>query len=301
MNWKRTAIFVIVILASGIISFFNARLSALSEINQQGEPSQNLFNDVPKTVIESEENFDREIDGLFDNLETQQKSLAADMEDPCSTNEVIMEKLENVISAHEHLLRRISEHIVELRHELPEDNREELMRLCAEAVSGPMSRLGGPGRGARWIETGQDTPNGRGYGYGRQGNAGRGGGYRRRGGGQADRNGFGRRSRVMERLANRLRLSQEQIRILQDNDPNFETDAYNLYRELTAEKEKLVSIFENPQSNDDEFLQQMDNLIITHSRIERRMAEHVFILRPYLSIEQQKWLIGLCRRSETNR
>ncbi len=300
MNRKRTVIFVIVILASGIISFVNARLSALSNKNQQAGPSHQLFSGVPDMLIEQEENFDQEIAGLIENLEKQQESLAVDMEDPCTPNEVIMEKLDDVILAHEHLLKRVSEHIVELRGELPADNREELMRLCAEIVSGPMSRLGGPGRGARWSETGQDSPNGRGYGYGRQGNAGRGYGYRRRGGGQTGGGGFGRQSRVMDRLANRLRLSQEQILLLQENDPNFETDAYNLYQELTNERMKLVSTFENTQSSDDELLQQINNLITTHSRIERRMAEHVLILRPFLTIEQQKWLIGLCRRSETN-
>jgi hypothetical protein len=40
-------------------------------------------------------------------------------------------------------------------------------------------------------------------------------------------------------------------------------------------------------------------LISAHSQIERRIAKHVLVLRPYLTIEQQKWLIGLCRRSQS--
>ena len=100
----------------------------------------------------------------------------------------------------------------------------------------------------------------------------------------------------MYRLANRLRLTQEQIQLLQENDPNFETDAYDLYRELMDERTNLVSAFENPQSTNEELLKHINNLITTHSKIERRMARHVLLLRPYLTIEQQKWLIGLCRR-----
>jgi len=35
-----------------------------------------------------------------------------------------------------------------------------------------------------------------------------------------------------------------------------------------------------------------------HSTIERRIVKHVLALRPYRTVEQQKWLIGLCRRSQ---
>ena len=67
-----------------------------------------------------------------------------------------------------------------------------------------------------------------------------------------------------------------------------------------TEREKLLLIFENPKSSDKEMLQQIENFISTHSSIERRITEHVLALRPYLTIEQQKWLIGLCRRFENN-
>jgi hypothetical protein len=101
-------------------------------------------------------------------------------------------------------------------------------------------------------------------------------------------------------LARRLRLDEGQISILRDKDSGFETDSIRLRDILLAERTKLLVLFEDPQSTDEELLQQIDKLILAHGQIERRIAEHVLVLRPYLTVEQQKWLIGLCRRSQDN-
>ena len=295
MSKKNSAILIIITLVAGVVSFFNARITALRAQNQASESSQQWLQDVPETITEAEAKFNIEADKLISNLQSLQNSLASVIEDPCTPDEIVLEHVDEVIDAHEHLIRRVGEHVVRLRNELSENNRERLMQLCAEAVSGPMSRLGaqmgGPG--------GREGQGRRGYGYGRQGQGGRGYGYRG-GSGQGGGPGYGQRFRFMDRLTNRLRLTSEQVILLQENDPNFESESINLYNELMAERQKLLSVFENPQSSDEELLEQIDSLISTHSRIERRIAEHVLILRPYLTVEQQRWLIGLCRRSETS-
>jgi hypothetical protein len=288
MNRKRTAMLAIVAFACAAISFFNARLTALSDQNTEHRPSGQWLSDVSGAAVELEEKFDEELDVLINNLATQQKSLALALEDPCTPNEVVMGHTEDVIEAHDHLIRRVGEHIVELRGKLPADNRDYLMHLCAQTVRGPMSRLGGrAGGGGRRNGPGRGGPDGRGYGYGR-GGAGRGGG-----------GGYGMRLRVRDRLARRLRLNQEQTKLLEEKDPDFEANSMNLRFALMTEREKLLSMFENPNSGDDELLQQIENFISTYSSIERRIAEHVLVLRSYLTIEQQKWLIGLCRRFES--
>jgi len=288
MNRKRTAILAIVAFACGAIAFFNARLSVLNDQKKEHKPSAQWLSDASRAAIELEEKFDEELDGLIKNLAAQQKSLALALEDPCTPNEVVLEHTEAVIGAHEHLIRRVGEHVVELRGKLQADKRDYLMHLCAETVRGPMSRLGGrAGRGGRRNGTVGGGPNGRGYGYGRGGGAGRGGG-----------GGYGMRLRVRDRLARRLRLNEEQAKLLQEKDPDFEANSMNLRNALMTEREKLLSIFENPNSSDVELLQQIEKFISTYSWIERRIAEHVLVLRPYLTVEQQKWLIGLCRRSQ---
>ncbi len=288
MNRKRTAILAIVAFACAVISFFNARLTALSVKKTELKQSAQWLSDASSAAVELEEKFDEELAGLINNLAAQQKSLALSLEDPCTPNEVVLEHTEDVIGAHEHLIRRVGEHVVELRGKLPADNRDYLMHLCAETVRGPMSRLGGRvGEGGRRNGIGGGGPGGRGYGYGRGGGAGRGG-----------QGGYGMRLRVRDRLTRRLGLNQEQAKLLEEKDPDFEANSMNLHNAIMTERERLLSIFENPNSSDREMLQQIENFISTYSSIERRIAEHVLLLRPYLTVEQQKWLIGLCRRSQ---
>jgi hypothetical protein len=237
-----------------------------------------------------EERFDAELNGLTASLAAEQKSLAAALEDPCTPNEIVLERTESVAQAHGHLLRRVGEHVVELRSKLPASNQDYLMSLCAETVRGPMSRTGGRAGGGRH--------NGLGGGpglHGRGNGRGRGAGFGRGGGG---RGGHGMRLGARGRLARRLGLNEEQVSILEDKDSGFEADSARLRDALLAERSTLLALFENPQSTDEELLQKMDKLISAHSRIERRIAEHVMVLRPYLTVEQQKWLIGLCRRSQ---
>jgi len=288
MNRKRTAMLAIVAFACGAISFFNARLTALSDQKTEHRPSGQWLSDASAAAIELEEKFDEELDGLIKNLAAQQKSLALALEDPCTPNEVVLGHTEDVIGAHEHLIRRVGEHVVELRDKLPADKRDYLMHLCAETVRGPISRLGGrSGGGGRRNGIGGGGPDGQGYRYGRRGGAGRGNG-----------GGYGLHLRVRDRLARRLRLNEEQAKLLQEKDPDFDANSMNLRDALVTEREKLLSIFENPNSGDAELLQQIEKFISTYSWIERRIAEHVLVLRPYLTVEQQKWLIGLCRRSQ---
>ena len=290
MNRKRTAILVIVAFTCAAISFLNARSTALSvKKTELKQPAQWLSN-ASSAAVELEEKFNEELGELIKNLALKQKSLALALEDPRTPNDVVLGYTEDVIGVHEQLIRRVGEHVVELRGKLQADKRDYLMHLCAETVKGPMSRLGGrAGGGRRRNGTGGGGSYGQGYGYGRGGGAGRGGG-----------GGFGMRLRVRDRLASRLALDEEQVKLLQEKDPDFEANSMNLRYALMTEREKLLSIFENPNSSDDELLKQIENFISTYSSIERRITEHVLVLRPYLTVEQQKWLIGLCRRTQAD-
>ncbi len=286
MNRKETAMLAVVAFACAAISFLSARSAALTNQKAARGSSQPWLSDASPVAVELEEKFAEELDRLRSTLVEQQKSLAAVLEDPCTPNEVVLKQTENVITAHEHMIRRVGEHLVELRGKLSAGNRDHLMGLCAETARGPMRRLGG--RAGGFGQRNGGGPEGRGYGYGRGGGAGR------RGGG-----GNGLQLGARNRLARRLRLSEEQVRVLQEKDPDFETDSVHLRDALLAERVKLLSMFEDAESGDDELLQQIESLVVTHSRIERRIAEHVLVLRPYLGVEQQKWLIGLCRHLES--
>lgn len=274
MSKKKEIIYFLIILVVGFISFVNARVTILNRINQVNESSQSWLIDEPPSITESEAKFNEEVSGLISTLKKTQFSLMDTLENPEASDEMVLEYVDSVNAAHQNLIRKVGQHIVELRHEIGQENRKELMQLCAEAISAPMKRLG-----AR-----NNEQSGRGYGYGRQNRGQRGSG--------AGRN---QQFRFWNRLTNRLRLTQEQVTEIQQADPSFASDSGTLYDELTNERQKLLSVFENPQSSDTELLEQLENLILAHGGVERKIAEHVLVLRSFLTVEQQKWLIGLCR------
>ncbi|MBN2591500.1 MAG: hypothetical protein JXA96_16665 [Sedimentisphaerales bacterium] len=276
MNKKKETIYFLIILVVGLISFVNARVTTLSKINQVKEISQSWLADEPVSIAETEEKFNEEVSVLVSKLKETQTNLMNALDNPQTPNETILEHVDYVNEAHQNLIRRVSEHIVGLRNNLGQNNREELMQLCAQAISAPLKRLG-----AR-----NDGQGGRGNRYGQQNRGQRGSGM-----------GYNQQFRFWNRLTNRLRLTQEQVTEIRQADPNFATDSGTLYEELMNERQKLLSVFENPQSSDTELLDQIENLILTHSKVERKIAEHVLVLRSFLTIYQQKWLIGLCRSS----
>ncbi|KPK43522.1 MAG: hypothetical protein AMJ65_05545 [Phycisphaerae bacterium SG8_4] len=292
MNRKRAAVLAIVSFICGTGAFLNARMTVINRQEAGAGPSRQWLSEASGAAIELEERFEAELNGLTSSLAQEQKSLALALEDPCSPNEVVLERTENVIGAHGHLMRRVGEHVVELRGKLPASNQDYLMGLCAEIVRGPISRTGGRVGGGRQDGFGGPGPRGRGNGYVRGVGAGRGSRAGRGGGG-----GYGMRLRARDRLARRLRLDEGQVSILRDRDSGFEADSMRLRDILMAERAALLALFEDSKSADEELLQQIDKLILAHSQIERRIAEHVLVLRPYLTVEQQKWLIGLCRRN----
>ena len=129
-----------------------------------------------------------------------------------------------------------------------------------------------------------------------QDSSGQGRGQRGRGFGRgAGGRGYGLRRRQRGRLAQRLNLTDEQIRIAQGQDPNFESDLAGLRNTLLTERAKLVRMFEDAQTDNKQLLEQIDKMISTHSQIERRIAQYLLVLRQHLNAEQQKWLIGLCK------
>jgi Spy/CpxP family protein refolding chaperone len=286
MSRKRTIALTVIVVVCGVISFVGTRIAAIGSQKTGHKESASWLAEATPSVIELEEKFNKEADGLIEDLLREQKSLASAIEDPCTPDESILAQAENVIAAHERLLRRVGEHVATLRSKLPGAQRKRLMDLCAEVVRGPI----GQGRG-------------RGYGGGRrmgwQDSSGPGRGQRGRGFGRdANGRGYGQRRRQRGRLAQRLNLTDEQIQITQEQDPNFESDLIQLRDNLLTEQAKLVQVFEDAQTDNEQLLEQIDKMISAHSQIERRIARHLLVLRQHLSAEQQKWLIGLCEYNQ---
>ena len=285
MNRKREITLIVVMVVSGGISFLATRLTASRPPQAEVPASARWLGAAPSAVVKLEEDFNTHADTLIESLLAEQKSLGTVIEDPCTPYNAILAQVEVVIAAHARLLRQVGEHLAALRSELPDEQRLRLMSLCAEILRGPLVRASGQGAGF-----GGGSRMGPRDGSG----TGRGTGGRGYGGGA----GYGRGRRLGTGLAQSLRLTDEQTTIAQQKDPDFEADAAQLRDSLLAERAKLLAAFEDPRTTNDELLAQIERLISAHSQIERRIARHVLVLRPYLTTDQQKWLIGLCRRAQ---
>ena len=141
MNKKKETIYFLIILVAGLLSFVNARVTSLSKVNQVNTISQPWLTDEPLSIAESEEKFNEEVSLLVSKLKETQTNLMDALENSQTPNEVILEHVDYVNEAHQNLILKVGEHIVGLRNNIGQANREELMKLCAQAISAPLQRL----------------------------------------------------------------------------------------------------------------------------------------------------------------
>lgn len=291
---KEVIVLAMVMLVFGAISFFGTRLSAVTEQETGPVAQASWLGDAPIEVIELEESFDGEMRRLVDRLIGEQRSLGLLLGNAETADGAVMAQIEKVMQAHEHLMIRVGEHIIELRGVLAATQQERLMRLCVEVIRGPMRGLDGEGG---WC-------GGPGWCCGANVNkpvsgccencvCWRGRGDSRERVFECDCKWRHRRGRGLVR---RLKLSDEQVEQIKRIDAAFEADAARFGIALKKEQTRLVSMFENPGIDESELLEQIRQLVSVHNELERRVAKHVLLLRPHLTVEQQGWLVGLCCR-----
>jgi len=260
---------ILVVLAFGMVSFLTARLLVLAAHRQPDTASQEWLQSFPRSALTAEQQFGEKVSELTANLRSEQLAFAELLEDSSTSDQVILSQSRKVMSSHEDLIRQVGRHIVHIREQLPEDRKQWFMSLCARSVRGPMCRMTRRQRNGFGRMRGGG---GRGFRGGRGGNRWQGGG-----------------------LAGKLGLTSRQLEMAEKYDPDFQVDIEGLRSDLLQRRANLLTAFENSQTGDADLLSEIDELITVNNRIERRVAKYLLSLRPYLGIEQQKRLVGLCR------
>lgn len=95
-------------------------------------------------------------------------------------------------------------------------------------------------------------------------------------------------------VARWLGLTDEQAKAVERADPEFTTETDALRADLCEKREALASLLENPQSPKERILGQVEQVIAAQDKLTRRVAEHLVAIRPLLTPEQQKQLMGTC-------
>lgn len=94
-------------------------------------------------------------------------------------------------------------------------------------------------------------------------------------------------------LCNFLRLSAEQRKLVRATDPDFADEAGRLKGIVQADRQALAVMLENPESTDEQIMAQIEKVIASHDALERHVARHMLAIRPILTPEQAKQLMGL--------
>jgi len=94
-------------------------------------------------------------------------------------------------------------------------------------------------------------------------------------------------------MSHLLELSTEQEHVINEADPSFPGDAAKLAAKLDAEQENLATLLENPDSERETTMAQVETMMIAHNNLERRVAEHILEVREHLTPEQRTKLMGL--------
>ena len=95
-------------------------------------------------------------------------------------------------------------------------------------------------------------------------------------------------------LEHYLGLSAERAQLVQKADPAFSVEAERLSATLDTARDGLARLLETPSATDREILDQVEQVITAQDALERRVARHVLAIRPHLTPDQQKRLMGLC-------
>jgi Spy/CpxP family protein refolding chaperone len=101
-------------------------------------------------------------------------------------------------------------------------------------------------------------------------------------------------------LCNWLKLSEQQRQSVRATDPTFVDEAGGLRQQVEADRMALAALLENPGSSDRQIMDQIERAIASHDALERRVARHMLAIRPILTPEQAKQLMGLAASGVRN-
>ena len=275
MKNLRFFIMVTVMLLIGGATFYSSRSSAISAQDPLNNADAGWLTTDSPEILELEEAFQQNNSIRVKTLNDCQDILAQAIENMQSSDDNILQASASVSDAHEKLVLDVARHIINLRKKLPVSSQDLFMELCSKTVSGPFRRFIMPGGSCSTANAGNgecSNAAGKNKGFGKQ-----------------------RRQRRRNGLGNPLRLTDKQIQWAATQDPTFQRDLDSLRSEFLTHRGHLCKSFQTEEISDELLYQAIENMIKAHNQLEKRIIEHIIVIRTRLTVDQQKWLIGLCR------
>jgi hypothetical protein len=272
MSRLATAILFAVTLTCGTGAFFITRLMAQS----QSEPASSWLENEPADTLAIEDEFNRNRKLLVEDIKAQRTRLSALFRDPDSTNDQIRQQTQSVIAAQRTLMLSVADHLTTMRNILSPSQKNHLMRLCADTSRGPIRRQRRHGAPQATCTNG----NGNGNGF-----------MQKRRMLMNNTNSCGPK---MLRLASKLQLTDEQLIMITEQNPQFEFNCRSNCADLAKKRADMLALFEDQNSTDAQITSAIDELTQIHSQIELSITEYLILLRPTLTDGQRNSLGTLC-------
>lgn len=95
-------------------------------------------------------------------------------------------------------------------------------------------------------------------------------------------------------LLNWLNVSAGEREELAKHDVNYESDLARLRSQLSERKSDLAATLEKPGSADQAIREGMEAVIAANDALQRRVVEHLLLIRDHLTPAQQQQLLSLC-------
>lgn len=269
---KSTGTAVIIILGMAVwFSTFQITRSRAIDRRQADTPA--WMQNVPAPLARDEQAFSDSVQTAAQDLKSHQVKLGELLQDPAASDDAILAQADIIAQTHTALLHAIAEHLVALRTNLPDSQKELLSGFCRQTLGAPMQRRYRHGRQDPAIESPHQPDRGFGRGFGQQ--------HRR---GQCG-------------LIQKLQFTDRQLALVQQKDPAFESDIRQLRSRLLDERSKLQTLLETGQNPNGQLMRQVNAVITAHNALEKRLIDFILTMRPHFTPDQQQRLIGLCQRN----
>ena len=271
MILKHTMTTLSIIVLAGVFvgSFWFSRSKAIASWNQDN-PS--WLSDAPADIIQTEQEFTQWIKGTKQLLKSQRFELSELLQNPQSTDIAILAQTDKIAATQADLLSGVCKHIKFMQTSLPQTQKELLKGYCGQCRQGC----------GHCQDNNTTTSNTHGHGHS----------------GMEKGNGFqhGNKRRYCG-LTRRLQLTENQLAISQEKDPGFENDIQKLRTSLFTERQNLIAMINGEENPNQELTKQCTRLIDAYNSLEKRLINHILIMRPYFAKDQLMEMTGMCKNN----
>ena len=90
-----------------------------------------------------------------------------------------------------------------------------------------------------------------------------------------------------------MNFDLRQIQLIHQLDPEFDQQSFDMSRRLRDYYLQLAQLLADPNTTEEAVWGHLENLFELRNQLDRRIAEHVLLIRPHLTPQQLNILINL--------